>query len=70
MVYSGFFFGNLFGSPCGALVLDLLTIEVDGVIQIDFLPTIMVAGMSMFASSLLILKIKLTLGNGSFFANV
>ena len=72
MVYTGFFFGNLFGPPCSGLLLDYLT-DTDpttGLQTVNYIPSILLSGICIFISSFILLMTKLKLGNGNFFVKI
>ncbi|KAJ2997793.1 hypothetical protein HDV02_005162 [Globomyces sp. JEL0801] len=70
LIYSGSFFGNLFGTPAAGAMLDALTTTVDGIRKTNFTPSIMLSGFCILFSGILMLTLKLTVGKGKLFARV
>lgn len=60
MVYSGFSFGNLFGTPIAGIIMDsLTTFDPDGQKTVNFVPSILVGGFSILIGAGLLLSIRL-----------
>eukprot|EP00842_Homolaphlyctis_polyrhiza_P002236 jgi/Hompol1/3012/HPOL_006294-RA len=71
LTFSGFLLGNLFGSPIAGAILDLhTTYSSDGQKSVNFIPAIMYTGVCLSVSTLIILSIKYSAGNGRFFIKV
>lgn len=65
MVYSGFFFGNLFGTPIAGSLLDRNTVvsPVDGSKTSNYLPSILLAGFIIMLGSLIMISVRIRRSN-------
>jgi MFS family permease len=70
MVYSGLAFGNLMGAPGAGALLDALSTIQNGLLKINFLPTMLLCGISLLVASIIIFSIKWSASNRKLFCRV
>jgi predicted MFS family arabinose efflux permease len=66
MIFTAFFPGDVFGTPVGGYLLDLMTTGQ----HVNFMPTILVSGSVLFFGSVLVFIIKLKAGNNRIFVKI
>jgi MFS family permease len=71
MVYSGVFFGNLFGSPFAGALLDALTTNnPDGTTTINFVPMIFLGGVPILIGASIVFSIRWSAAKGVLFVKI
>ncbi|EGF84131.1 hypothetical protein BATDEDRAFT_84863 [Batrachochytrium dendrobatidis JAM81] len=70
-IATGYLFGDLFGTPIAGAMIDHFTVTLpDGAVSVNYLPSILFAGLCFAVGSMLLMSIKMTVGNRKFFIKV
>ncbi|KAH9245716.1 hypothetical protein BASA81_016794 [Batrachochytrium salamandrivorans] len=71
MIFNGYLFGDLFGTPIAGAIIDHFTkVSADGTTTVDYIPSILFAGSCFAIGSILLMSIKMTIGKRRFYVKI
>jgi MFS family permease len=70
MVYTGFFWGLLFGPPTAGAILDSTKLTKNGIQTENFIPAMIFCGLALFFSSLILISLKLSTSKGKLLSKI
>lgn len=70
MVYTGFFWGLLFGPPTAGAILDSTKLIKNGIQTENFIPAMIFCGLALFFSSLILISLKLSTSKGKLLSKI